>query len=165
MSHTTSRNRRDTLFLNKGYDPVLPQIRALDMPDADPDQEHWLSKLQAIRKDLEQRILEQQNSIQQHIKEQEAYQYQRNQLVLVRRTAKELQEAHTKLTDKYDHLTRVNRVFANQTTYEITYLYLGERDHINRRNLRPFYEDFEDDDDPFKPPRFPALSLAIPEKK
>ena len=45
-------------FLNKGYDPVLPQIRALDMPDADPDQEHWLSKLQAIRKDLEQRILE-----------------------------------------------------------------------------------------------------------
>ena len=57
------------------------------------------------------------------MKEQEAYQYQRNQLVLVCRTAKELQEAHTKLTDKYDHLARVNQVFANQTTYEITYLH------------------------------------------
>ena len=99
------------------------------------------------------------------MKEQEAYQYQRNQLVLIRRTAKELQEAHTKLTDKYNHLARVNQVFANQTIYEITHLYSGERDHINRRNLRPFCEDFKDDDDPVKPPRFPALSLAMPEKK
>ena len=72
------------------------------------------------------------------MKEQEAYQYQRNQLVLVCRTAKELQEAHTKLTDKYDHLARVNRVFANQTTYEITYLYSGKGITSTEGTFDPF---------------------------
>ena len=86
-------------------------------------------------------------------------------LCLSRQTAKELQKAYTKLTDKYNHLVRVNRVFANQTTYEITYLHSRERDHINRRNLRPFYKDFEDDNDPFEPPRFPAFPLVMLENK
>ena len=31
--------------MNKGYDPVLPQLRALDVPDYEPDRGQWLDSI------------------------------------------------------------------------------------------------------------------------
>ena len=74
------------------------------------------------------------------------------QLVLVKRTAPELQQAHTKLTDKYDHLARIKAILPNQVTYEVVYLRSRESAIINRRNLRPFYQAIHNDDDVLQPP-------------
>ena len=38
------------------------------------------------------------------------------------KTARELQGAHTKLTDKYDKIARIERPLSNQVTYEVTHL-------------------------------------------
>ena len=149
-------------FLNKGYDPVLPQLRALDVPDVGHERGHWLHLLQTIRQELEQKVFAQQERIRTQINKQESVALQRNQLVLVKKTSRELQEAHTKLTDKFDHLARVERPLPNKVTYEITYLQSGQKDNVNRRNLKPFYEEIEDAEEVFEPPKYPALPLAIP---
>ena len=152
-------------FLNKGYDPVLPQLRALDVPDDGHERGHWLHLLQTIRRELEQKVFAQQERIRTQINKQESVALQRNQLVLVKKTSRELQEAHTKLTDKFDHLARVERPLPNKVTYEITYLQSGQKDNVNRRNLKPFYEEIEDTEEAFEPPKYPALPLATPKTR
>ena len=80
--------------------------------------------------------------------------------MLIKRTAPELKQAHTKLTDKYNHLARIKAVLPNQVSYEVIYLRSGETAIINRRNLRPFYQATENEDDALQPLSTPALSVT-----
>ena len=125
-------------YLNKGYDPRLPEEVALDTPSS-VSTRSWHEQLTATRTALENKIASQQEAIAQRIKDEAVHQFDIGQLVLVKKTAPELQRAHTKLTDKYDHLARIKAVLPNQVTYEVAYLRSGETAIINRRNLKPFY--------------------------
>ena len=138
-------------YLNKGYDPRLLEEAALDGP-LPAGSTSWHEQLCTIRTALEAKIASQQETIARKIQEEAAYQFDIGQIVLVKRTAPELQQAHTKLTDKYDHLARIKAVLPNQVTYEVTYLRSGETAIINRRNLRPFYQATHYEDDVLQPP-------------
>ena len=93
------------------------------------------------------------------IQVREAVAFRRNQLVLIWKTARELQRAHTKLTDKFDYIARVERPLSNLVTYEITHLRTGDKEVVNRRNLKSFYNDEDDMDSIFAPPGYPVLPL------
>ena len=145
-------------FLNKGYDPRLPEEVALDAP-LPAASTTWHEQLISTRTALENKISNQQEVIARKFEDKAAYQFTIGQLVLVKRTAPELQQAHTKLTDKYDHLARIKAILPNQVTYEVAYLRSGETTILNRRNLRPFYQAAEDDDHALQPPSVPLLSI------
>ena len=144
-------------YLNKGYDPRLPEEVALDTP-LPASSTIWHEQLTTARTALENKIANEQEVIASKVKEESAYQFGIGQLVLVKRTAPELQQAQTKLTDKYDHLARIKAILPNLVTYEITYLRTGETAIINRRNLKPFYQATDDEDDVLQPPFIPSLS-------
>ena len=120
----------------------------------------WHEQLTATRTALEQKIADQQEEIAKKIKEEVTSQFIIGQLVLVKRTAPELQQAQTKLTDKYDHLARIKAVLPNAVTYEVLYLRSGETAIINRRNLKPFYQQIEDENDILQPPEIQDISMA-----
>ena len=140
-------------------------MRAIGIPDTPQKREHWLQVLQSTRHELEHRVFMQQEKIHVRVEEGENLALQRNRLVLIKRTTRELQGAHTKLTDKFDHLARVEQPLSYKVTYEITYLMTGHRDYVNHRNLKPFYEDLEDRDAGFEPLRYPALPFAKAEMR
>ena len=143
-------------YLNKGYDPRLPEEVALDAP-LPIASVTWYEQLTTTRTALESKIAMQQEAIAKKIQDQTAYQFKVGQLILIKRTAPELQQAHTKLTDKYDHLARVRAVLPNQVSYEVVYLRSGETAIINRRNLRPFYQAATDEDEALQPPSVPSI--------
>ena len=143
-------------YLNKGYDPRLPEEVALDIP-ASTASVTWHEQLIATRTALETKVANQQEAIAKRIQDEASHQFDIGQLVLIKRTAPELQQAHTKLTDKYDHLARIKAVLPNQVTYEVTYLRSGETAIINRRNLKPFYQAADIEDNVLQPPVVPSL--------
>ena len=143
-------------YLNKGYDPRLPEEVALDIP-ASTASVTWHDQLIATRTALETKVANQQEAIAKRIQDEASHQFDIGQLVLIKRTAPELQQAHTKLTDKYDHLARIKAVLPNQVTYEVTYLRSGETAIINRRNLKPFYQAADIEDNVLQPPVVPSL--------
>ena len=148
-------------FLNKGYDPVIPEMLTIGAP-SDPTlgNESWLVKLEAARKNLEVKIAEGQERIRRAIQHQESTQYQPGQIVLVKKTPPEMQKAGTKLTDKFDHPARILSLMPNGVTYRISFLRDSNQAIVNRRNLRPFYElDSDNDDDVLSAARFPVASL------
>ena len=146
-------------FLNKGYDPVVPELRALEVPSEQIVPSGWHDTLQATRETLEQMIIQKQEAAAA----QSASSKDRlavGQLVLVKRTPTELQQSHTKLTDKFDHISRVLSVLPSGVVYKVQPLGGGDTMQINRRNLRPFFEDTElDDVDVLSPPRLPLPIL------
>ena len=142
-------------YLNKGYDPRLPEEVALDIP-LSTSSITWHDQLTSTRTTLEQKIASQQEAIAKKIQEEAAHQFDIGQLVLIKRTAPELQQAHTKLTDKYDHLARIKAILPNRVTYEVTYLRSGETAIINRRNLKPFYQATNNEDNVLEPPAVPS---------
>ena len=144
-------------YLNKGYDPRLPEEVALDTP-LPTASTMWHEQLTATRTALESKIASQQEAIARKIQDEAVYQFDIGQLVLIKKTAPELQQAHTKLTDKYDHLARIKAVLPNQVTYEVAYLRSGETAIINRRNLKPFYQAITNEDDVLQPPSIPSSS-------
>ena len=146
-------------YLNKGYNPKLPEEVALEMP-LPTASITWHEQLTTTRTALEQKIADQQEIIARKIKEETTCQLTIGQLVLIKKTAPELQQAQTKLTDKYDHLARIKAVLPNAVSYEIVYLRSGETAIINRRNLKPFYQPIEDEDDVLQPPDIQYISTT-----
>ena len=146
-------------YLNKGYDPKLPEEVALEMP-LPTASITWHEQLTTTRTALEQKIADQQEIIARKIKEETTCQFTIGQLVLIKKTAPELQQAQTKLIDKYDHLARIKAVLPNAVSYEIVYLRSGETAIINRRNLKPFYQPIEDEDDVLQPPDIQYISTT-----
>ena len=148
-------------FLNKGYDPLIPEMLALDAPiKKHRNDSEWLQELQRARASLEEKIAVQQQRVTDMIQESHSTQLQPGQVVLVRRTPGEIQAAHTKLTDKYDRPARVRRVMPNGVAYELVYLQTGDKAIVNRRNLRPFYEDKFVEDQVFPIARTTSLPIA-----
>ena len=145
-------------YLNKEYNPRLPEEVALDTPSS-ASTISWHEQLTATKTALENKIANQQEAIAQKIKDESVYQFDIGQLVLVKKTAPELQQAHMKLTDKYNHLARIKTVFPNQVTYEVAYLRSGETAIINRRNLKPFYQATKDEDDALQSPCVSSKSI------
>ena len=91
---------------------------------------------------------------------QESMAYQTDQLVLVKRTPAELQQAHSKLTDKYDHPARIKQVLPTGVAFEVQFLKSGNTAVVNRRRLRPFYCMEDDEDEALAPAHTPTLPLA-----
>ena len=59
-------------FINKGYDPVIPEMLTMGIPkDHIIEDESWLSKLEATRKNLEVKVAEGQERIRREIQHQE----------------------------------------------------------------------------------------------
>ena len=76
-------------YLNKGYDPRLPEKVALDTPVSSASTT-WHEQLITTRTTLENKIAMQQEAIAKKIQDQKAYQFEVGQLVLIKRTAPEL---------------------------------------------------------------------------
>ena len=147
-------------FMNRGYDPRIPEFLTVNVPaDKTADSPDWLEKLESARTGLQRRIAEQQEQIRQRIKEQESPEYEAGQLVLVKKTPAELQQAHTKLTDRYDHPARVVHVLPNGVSYKITFLRTGMTSIVNRRQLKPLYDDSDVEDDVLTPAQLPIAKL------
>ena len=148
-------------FINRGYDPLIPELLALDAPVHKQRHEgDWVEELHQAWRELEDKVAEQQERIAKQVQERENSQLQEGQLVLVKRTPAELQAAHTKLTDKYDHPARVLQVMPNKIAYQVIFVNSGEKAIINRRNLRPFYEDTNEEDLVFPGARTTKLPIA-----
>ena len=119
----------------------------------------WHDTLLAARETLERVILQKQEALAEQAARQKEP-FEPGQLVLVRRTPTELQQAHTKLTDKFDHVSRILSVLPSGVVYRVQPIGGGEPSNINRRNLRPFFEDVATGDvDALQPPRLPLPKL------
>ena len=68
---------------------------------------------------MSKKIADQQEKIVKKIKEEATCQFNIGQLVLIMKTAPELQQVQTKLTNKYDHLARIKAIPLNAVTYEV----------------------------------------------
>ena len=149
-------------YINRGYDPRIPEFLTLDVPnDRAAGESDWLDRLEATRNALQNRIAEDQERIRRHIEEHEDKEYETGQLVLVQRTPAEIQQAHSKLTDKYDHPARVLQVLPNGVSYKICYLRTGAVAIVNRRHLKPLYERTDDEDnDVLTPVRLPIARIS-----
>ena len=146
-------------FMNKGYDPIVPELRALDVPCEQLVPAGWHDTLLAAREALETVIVQKQEQVAAQAARQRD-QLEPGQLVLVKRTPTELQQSHTKLTDKFDHISRVLSVLPSGVVYRVQSLSGGDIMNVNRRNLRPFYEEHAlEDIDALSPPRLPVLQL------
>ena len=147
-------------YMNRGYDPRIPEFLTVDVPpDRAADNPEWLEKLEAARTALQERIAQEQERIRQRIHEQETPEYASGQLVLVQKTPAELQQAHTKLTDRFDHPARVTQVLPNGAAYKIRYLRTGASAIVNRRRLRPLYEEDPEGDKVLAPVRLPIAPV------
>ena len=148
-------------YVNRGYDPRVPEFLTVDVPaDRSADSSDWLERLEGARNALQTRIAEEQERIRQRIEEQETPEFVPGQLVLVKRTPAELQQAHTKLTDRYDHPARVTQLMPNGVAYKLCYLRTGATAIVNRRNLKPLYETDEDRDDVLAPVKLPVARIS-----
>ena len=148
-------------YVNRGYDPRIPEFLTLDVPSSRTvDEPDWLEKLETVRNSLQQRITEEQEKIRRRIEEQETPEFVQGQLVLVRKTPSELQQAHTKLTDRYDHPARVTQVMPNGVAYKICFLRTGATATVNRRNLKPLSERDDDGDEVLAPVRLPLARMS-----
>ena len=150
-------------FINKGYDPIIPELRAVDAPGAlDDHRGTWLDRLEAARNKLERQVAAQQEIIRQKIENAAEGPFQPGQLVLVKRTPHELRQdpEQSKLSDKYDRIGRITKAMTNKVAFEVKFLTGGE-DVINQRNLRPFYEPAEGEDElpALQRARFPVATL------
>ena len=93
---------------------------------------------------------------------QQGVKFAAGQLVLLKRTPVELQQAHTKLTDKYDHICRVVGQLPSGVVFRVVPIAGGEELQVNQRNLRPFYEDDGDTDvDALQAPRLPLAEIPM----
>ena len=148
-------------FMNKGYDPIVPEMRALQLPHEQLIPAGWHDTLTITRRALEKLVSQQQEKIAERLNRQ-GLRFEIGQLVLVKRTPVEQQQDHTKLTDKFDHPGRITGMLPSQVVYKVTLLASGEELHINQRNLRPFYEDRGDDelDNVLQPSCLPLATLA-----
>ena len=142
-------------YMNKGYDPIVPELRALDVPCEQLIPSGWHDSLQEARASLEQLVVRKQEELAAEAAKQRDH-YEVGQLVLVKHTPMELQQSHTKLTDKFDHISRVTGVLPSGVVYRVRSLGGGNEVQVNRRNLRPFFEDNDDEGvDALSPPRLP----------
>ena len=149
-------------FLNKGYDPRIPEFLTIDVPaDAAPPDTNWLKEVEAARSALQTKIAEEQESIRRRIEEEETPTFVVGQVVFVRRTPAELQKARTKLTDAFDHPARVSQVMPNGVAFKVVFMRDGHSAIVNRRNLKPFYEQNDSEvSDVICVPRFPLARVA-----
>ena len=148
-------------FLNRGYDPRIPEFLTVDVPaDKVAETPDWLEKLDAARNALQEKIAGEQERIRQQIAAQETPEFVSGQLVLVKKTPAELQQAHTKLTDRFDHPARVLQVMPNGVAYKLCYLRTGATAIVNRRHLKPLYEDPQDGDEVLAPVRLPLARVT-----
>ena len=149
-------------FLNKGYDLRLPEFLTIDVPpDAALTDASWLEEVEAARSTLQMKIAEEQEQIRRRVEKEENSSFKKGQMVLVRRTPAELQKARTKLTDVFDHPARVSQIMPNGVAFKIVYIRDGRVAIVNRRNLKPFYE--QDGDSTLNivcAPRFPLARVA-----
>ena len=149
-------------YLNKGYDPVLPEMAALDVPRSSAlNGGDWHAQLIKARRALEARVREQQELLEEDGSGDRINTYEVGQLVLLKRTPVDRQKDHTKITDKYGAIGRIIRILSSGTVYRVALLNSAEEVNVNRRNLRPFYKETEDGDvDTLKPTTSPILPLA-----
>ena len=98
--------------------PLSPELRALDLPAEQLVPTGWHDTLVATRVALEQHVMQKQNAIATQARRQHE-QFVPGQLVLVKRTPHELQQSHTKLTDKFDHISRVVSALPSGVIYQI----------------------------------------------
>ena len=148
-------------FLNKGYDPWLPEMLALDISaDKCIRDGTWLEELTKARETLKEKIAEQQAKAQAECGAYAHARLEPGQLVLTKRTPAEVQVAHTKLADKYDHPARIIQIMPNGVAYQVIYIDSGERAIVNQRRLRRFYTEAEDDTSIFPTARTTSLPLA-----
>ena len=149
-------------YVNKGYDPRIPEFLTVDVPaDRAADDPDWLERLESVRSALQTRIAEEQEKIRKRIEEHEKPEYAQGQLVLVQKTPSELQQAHTKLTDRFDHPARVLQAMPNGVAFKICYLRTGATAIVNRRHLKPLYEKDDDSDEVLAPVRLPLARVPI----
>ena len=147
-------------FLNKGYDPRLPEFLTIDVPADTPRSDRtWLEEVDAAREALQQKIAGEQERIRRRAEREETSTFQEGQMVLVRKTPAELQQAHSKLTDAFDHPARVVQALPNGVSFKIVHVRDGRVATVNRRNLKPFYEQECDDVSPINEPRFPIARV------
>ena len=149
-------------FLNKGYDPRIPELAALDVP-SDPSlgSEDWAAELKTAREALEKRIATEQEKIRQQLQQEKDQGYAKGQLVLVRRTPAEQQQDHSKLSDKFDHPARITEVMPNRVSFRVTFLSDNRSAIVNRRNLRLFYDEQPCSDDSLSQPHFPVARVDV----
>ena len=156
-----SETGESPFFLNTGRDPDVPEAVTLNVPSTtDVNHTLWYDQLCAARNTLQEKIQAQQERVQLTIDAQESMAYQTDQLVLVKRTPAELQQAHSKLTDKYDHPARIKQVLPTGVAFEVQFLESGNTAVVNRRRLRPFYCMEDDEDEALAPAHTPTLPLA-----
>ena len=160
---TPHPNIGDTpFFINKGYDPWIPEMLAVDAPEGMRKRDgNWLEVLLSTRRTLEGQVAQQQARLQEAQKVKDEIYFATGQLVLVKRTPAELQSAHTKLTDKYDHPARIVAVMPNGVSYQLVFINSGCRSIVNRRQLRPFILATSDDDDDNVFPQAQPTSLPL----
>ena len=95
----------------------------------------WLEEVSAARQSLQQKVAAEQERIRQRIAHEETPTFTEGQMVLVRRTPAEVQQAHSKLTDAFDHPARVIKTLPNGISFKIAYVKNGGYAIVNRRNL------------------------------
>ena len=149
-------------YMNKGYDPIVPEMRALDLPHEQLLPVSWHEALVSARTTLEQTVAQQQEKLAAEMA-QKGQRFSQGQLVLVKRTPVELQKHHTKLVDKYDHISRIVGVLPSGVVFRVRPIGGGDEQQVNQRNLRPFYENEKDDDDvdALMPPRLPLAPVTL----
>ena len=148
-------------FLNKGYDPCLPELRTLQVPLIDEGPDNWHANVSAARHALQQAIANQQEQLDIRAATTTPP-FAVGQLVLLKRTVAERQQDHTKLSDKYDHPARISQIFPSQVVLKVILLTTGEEVTVNQRNLRPFYTTTGDDMTPLQGPRLPLATVTTP---
>ena len=147
-------------FINKGYDLIVPEMRALGLPYEQLVPSGWNDTLSTVRAALEKLTVQRQESLAAKAARRGQH-FEKGQLVLVKRTPVELQQQHTKLADKFDHISRIIGVLPSGVVFKVQPLGTAEVINVNQRNLRPFYEDDGDESiDALQPPRLPMPSLA-----
>ena len=147
-------------YMNKGYDPVIPELRALALPCEQLIPSGWHDTLLTARTALEKIIVQQQEMLANQAA-QRGTRFEKGQLVLMKRTPTELQQQHTKLTDKFDHVSRVVRVLPSGVVFKVQPIGGGDVVCVNQRQLRPFYENNNNSDvDTLQPPRLPLTVFS-----
>ena len=155
-------------FINKGYDPRLPELVAVNAPRDDLEQGcNWADELAKIHLSLQEKIAKQQHEIRRKLEEQGDDVYSIGQVVLLKKTKYEQQQDHTKITDRYHHPARIMEVMPNGVTYRVKLIGHGDEKSspvqiVNRRHMRPLYESSGEDNDPVTVvPRFPLAEVNI----
>ena len=151
---------RHALLCQQGIRPWIPELLTIGMPDAKVQSPaEWYQRLQDVRQTLESTIATRQAQIEAAMERQKTCFLDEGQLVLIRRTPSEAQSAHTKLTDKLDHPARIERIMPNGVAYRVVFINSGRVSIVNRRNLRPFYEDVNEEKEVFPPAHFTTLPV------